>query len=269
MKKKNFLLIIGNGFDLELGLDTSYKSFVKSDIYDKYLKQLMEDPDLTKKESYNFYDLDFPMFEYFKEILKIQNWIDLEMEIGRLASRHIQKFNQYTRKFDNVLAISTDYMMRSFNALRECLNEYIVNLEIPGKKPNYAFELLKIIGSENRVNVQIVNFNYTNLNDITGIDVKVPVHHIHGNVAKGPGTNLILGVQDDIEVDKSYSYVIKSHSPFYRSSRIIDLLEEADEVIFFGHSLGKTDYPYFSEFFQSQCKRIPPEIRKKNTNIYI
>lgn len=264
MIKKNFLLIIGNGFDLELGLDTSYKSFVKSEVYDKYFKQLMKDPDLIQKKSYNLiYDLDFPMFGYFKEVLKIQNWIDLEMEIGRLASRHIQKLNPQTKKFDDVLAESTDYMMRSFNALRECLNEYIANLEIPSKKPNYASELLKIIGSEDRVNVQIVNFNYTNLNDITGIDVKVPVHHIHGNVTKGKGTNLILGVQDGIEVDKSYSYVIKSHSPYYHSSRIIDLLENADEVIFFGHSLGETDYPYFSEFFQSQCKRIPLDMRKK------
>ena len=74
---------------------------------------------------------------------------------------------------------------------------------------------------------------------------------------------MILGVQDDIEIDKSYSYIIKSHSPYYHSSRIIDLLEEADEVIFFGHSLGETDYPYFAEFFQSQCRRIEPDKRKK------
>ena len=36
MKKKNILLIIGNGFDLELGLKTSYKNFIESDIYDSY-----------------------------------------------------------------------------------------------------------------------------------------------------------------------------------------------------------------------------------------
>lgn len=264
MKKKNFLLVIGNGFDLELGLDTSYKSFVKSKIYDEYSERLMQDPEFKQKDSYDLlYDLDFPIFNYFTEILKIQNWIDLEMEIGRIASRKIKKISRKENKYYDVLAESTDFMMKSFNALRECLNEYIVNLEIPGKKPNYASELLRIIGSENRENVQIINFNYTNLNDITGIDVKVPVHHIHGNVTKDNETNLILGVQDDIEVDKSYSYVIKSHSPYYHSSRIIDLLENADEVIFFGHSLGETDYPYFSDFFQSQCKRTAPEQRKK------
>lgn len=185
------------------------------------------------------------------------------MEIGKLATRKTVELDPETENRIKVFMKSTEAMKRSFDVLRECLNEYIVNLSIPGKKPNYASSLLNILASEPRDNVQIVNFNYTNLKDITGIDVKVSVHHIHGCVTNGYGTKIILGVQDDIEIDKSYSYIIKSHSPYYRSSRIIDLLEEADEVIFFGHSLGETDYPYFAEFFQSQCRRIEPDKRKK------
>ena len=40
MKKKNFLLIIGNGFDMELGLKTGFRSFVESPIYEKYEKEI-------------------------------------------------------------------------------------------------------------------------------------------------------------------------------------------------------------------------------------
>ena len=42
MKKKNFLLIIGNGFDLDLGLRTKYKDFIDSNIYDEYTKRIQE-----------------------------------------------------------------------------------------------------------------------------------------------------------------------------------------------------------------------------------
>lgn len=262
MKKKNFLLIIGNGFDLDLGLRTKYKDFIDSNIYDEYTKRI--------QERYSFkmnYDIEsdegINIFSYFKSVLKIQNWIDLEMEIGNLATRKYFDIDPETGTPIRVLMKSSSAMMDSFNALRECLNKYISHVDIPWGRRSYASELLNIIASESRDNVQIVNFNYTNLKDYTGIDIKVPIHHIHGTITSGHETNIILGVQDDIEVDKSYSYVIKSHSPFYRSSRIIDLLEEADEVIFFGHSLGETDYPYFSEFFQSQCKRIPLDMRKK------
>ena len=51
--------------------------------------------------------------------------------------------------------------------------------------------------------------------------------------------------------------MIKSHSPYYTSHNIKSKLDQADEVIFFGHSLGSTDYPYFEDFFRKQCATKP------------
>lgn len=263
MKKKNILLIIGNGFDLELGLRTSYKNFIESDIYDYYSKRISESLGIQKTFDIR-YDIDINIFKYFKNILSIQNWIDLEMEIGKLAGRNMEILNRKTGHYEKYLAISSDFMMSSFNALRDCLNDYILNLGVPNNRPNnYALQLMSILGTNKYENVQIVTFNYTDLKETTRFDIQVPVYHIHGKVSKGSNANLILGIQDSVEVDKSFSYVIKSHSPYYHSSHIIDLLENADEVIFFGHSLGETDYPYFSDFFQMQCRKISPENRKK------
>lgn len=263
MKKKNILLIIGNGFDLELGLKTSYKNFIESDIYDYYSKGISES--LGTQKTFDIrYDVDINIFKYFKDILSIQNWIDLEMEIGKLAGRYMDFYNSETRRLDKRLAVSSNFMMSSFNALRDCLNDYILNLEIPDNSPNnYALQIMSILGTDKYDNVEIVTFNYTDLNETTGFNIKVPVYHIHGKVSKGSNANLILGIQDSVEVDKSFSYVIKSHSPYYHSSHIIDMLESADEVIFFGHSLGETDYPYFSDFFKMQCQKTAPEDRKK------
>lgn len=263
MKKKNILLIIGNGFDLELGLKTSYKNFIESDIYDSYSKKISES--LGTQKTFDIrYDVDINIFKYFKDILSIQNWIDLEVEIGKLAGRYMDLYNSETRCLDKRLAVSSNFMMSSFNSLRDCLNDYILNLEVPDNSPNnYALQIMSILGTNKYDNVEIVTFNYTDLNETTGLDIQVPVYHIHGKVSKGYTTNLILGIQDSVEVDKSFSYVIKSHSPYYHSSHIIDMLESADEVIFFGHSLGETDYPYFSDFFKMQCQKTAPEDRKK------
>lgn len=67
-------------------------------------------------------------------------------------------------------------------------------------------------------------------------------------------TSIILGFQDNIEIDDSYCFMIKSHSPYYTSHNIKSKLDQADEVIFFGHSLGSTDYPYFEDFFANNVQ---------------
>ena len=46
----------------------------------------------------------------------------------------------------------------------------------------------------------------------------------------------------------------KTFSPHYSSHEILFDLLDADEVIFFGHSLGQVDYHYFQRFFQQQCR---------------
>lgn len=259
---KNILLIIGNGFDIERGLKTSYKDFINSEIYDKYSQILSENP--AYNINYNIiYDVNIPIFQHFRTIAEIQNWIDLEVEIGKLASRTYKQIDFYSQEYIKTIE-SSDFMMYSFNLLRECLNNYILSLDYSKQNSNnYATELMKIIARNHQDNVQIITFNYTPLDHLSSFDVKVPVYHIHGKATENPNTNLILGVQDDIDIPKSYSYIIKSHSPNYHSYHIIDMLDSADDIIFFGHSLGETDYPYFADFFQSQCKRTTSDNRKK------
>lgn len=262
MGEKNILLIIGNGFDIERGLKTSYKDFIESDIYERYSQKLSENPAYNKNYNINL-DINIPIFEHFKSIVKIQNWIDLEVEIGKLANRTSEKVDTYSNIHRKRIE-SSDFMMDSFNLLRKCLNDYILGLDYSKEPPNnYATQLMDIVASNHQNNVQIITFNYTPMEKVADIDIKVPVHYIHGKATQSSNINLILGVQDDIDIPKSYTYIIKSHSPNYRSYHIIDMLDDADDIIFFGHSLGETDYQYFADFFQSQCKRTAPKSRKK------
>ena len=69
---KSIVLVLGNGFDLDLGLRTSYKDFWESDYCPKsypapLIKHLNEKwPDSLDKVKW--YDLENELLEYFKGI---------------------------------------------------------------------------------------------------------------------------------------------------------------------------------------------------------
>lgn len=66
--------------------------------------------------------------------------------------------------------------------------------------------------------------------------IVIPVSYMHGSLksrqTEKDDTSIILGFQDDIEIDDSYCFMIKSHSPYYTSHNLKSKLDQADEVIF-------------------------------------
>ena len=60
---KDTCIVIGNGFDINLGLPTSYKDFVKSSHFDDMIKRGNE------------------LAKYLKSKYELQNWIDIENEL--------------------------------------------------------------------------------------------------------------------------------------------------------------------------------------------
>jgi hypothetical protein len=98
----------------------------------------------------------------------------------------------------------------------------------------------------------IYTFNYTDLYDIaerTGINERFDYEPVHGCLSNN---SIILGVNDGANLRNGYSYLRKVFSEHYTSHSIRYDLQECDEVVFFGHSLGENDYPYFADFFESQ-----------------
>ena len=72
-KDYKLVLVIGNGFDLDLGLPTSYQDFLKSLDF-----KLLLDP-VNMKSSYGYYIEDSEnLFHYLNQKYQCQNWIDIE-----------------------------------------------------------------------------------------------------------------------------------------------------------------------------------------------
>ena len=88
---KNIVLFIGNGFDLDLGLQTSYSNFVNNDYFQKPFIHNQEIPNLflndADKTKMNLYT-ENKFAQYINLQNSIRDWIDLENEIIKYNTLH-------------------------------------------------------------------------------------------------------------------------------------------------------------------------------------
>jgi len=228
MKKKVF--IIGNGFDINLGWRTSYKDFVHSGY----------------SPIHPVGSGSCPMEEYLARKVEVERWYDLECILREYAAEGHESHRKADPKDESF-----------FNQLRESLTEYITQEEQKEINANSsAAQVLKAIVANGYFS-SIYTFNYTNL---CRIAEKVGIHSpqfdfkfVHGTVYRN---TIILGVDGHSDLREGYAYLRKGNSEHYRSNHIRYDLQECEEVVFFGHSLGDMDYPYFSDFFNTQSHCI-------------
>jgi hypothetical protein len=215
------IIIIGNGFDLSLGLKTSYKDFIQSDYFISLL--------------YNHNSLALHLYE--KQ--EINNWVDIEKEL-----------TEYSKKIqDDKSKVKND-----FKELKNALMDYLKEAQEKEINQNSkAFEMMKNEISDADI---IYNFNYTNsvfrvaeILEISNIESKHSF--VHGSIEN---KNIIFGVEDRADINDNHIFLKKSAHHNFTESNIIKILHNNDEkidLVIFGHSLGITDSSYFSNYFSS------------------
>lgn len=230
------ILILGNGFDLDLGLKTKYSDFTGSDEWRKYS---------SEKST---------LFKYLNAKKEVERWFDLESELFNYANPQVQKSR--TIKEDKLY----------FDQLHEGLKNYLRNQQDKDINiKSYAAELLKAI-VHNDLFHNIYSFNYTDINIFAkqiGITLNSKCTYIHGSLAEN---SIILGVNDK-RLIPNYDFLHKTMSPYYRSHNLFEDLYAANEVIFFGLSFGEIDFTYFEDFFKSQSSGDNVGRKKKNITI--
>lgn len=228
----NKVFIIGNGFDLDLGLNTRYSDFAKSD-----------------KWPFTTTHLPNSLAGYLKKKANVEKWFDLEKELLLYSQNRIgaeRALARYKTQAEND--------KRMFDDLNQSLTAYLKREERTElKKDSVAAKvLLSIIESD--LFSSIYSFNYTDLHNIAaqlGSNKKFEYEHVHGCLKEN---SIILGVEEGTDLLPGYQYLYKTFNPHYESHYIQYDMLEADEVVFFGHSLGHNDYHYFQMFFQEQCR---------------
>ena len=241
-------LIIGNGFDLDAGLKTSYNDFVRSEFW-------------PFNKSTEVYGQD-TLASFLRRKSKLNTWFDVEetlydySRVG-LGQATIQGVNIDIKDkfdFDKLKSSLTSYLSNQENT-------FVANPDSMGIAVLYA-----LVTSKN--DLKIYSFNYTNLQNIIRryeITEQVNCEYIHGSVAN---KDIILGIGDKIESNSHYFYLSKIAAPNYSSHNIILDMLESDEVIFFGHSFGSNDFPYFEPFFQNQLSLNKETKKRKRIAIF-
>ena len=214
------ILIIGNGFDLNLGLKTSYKDFIQSD----YFKALVEN-----KNS---------MAEYFNEKNELNNWVDIEKEITEYS--HIVR--------NEIINFKEDFL-----EIKIALIRYLKKAQ--EKNINQNSNAFKIFKKEIHNIDRIYNFNYTDsifkISEILNIKNIEKKHcHIHGSINED---NIIFGVEDNAGIKDEHIFFRKAYSKDYGKYNIKNEFNKENEIIIFGHSLGITDSSYFKNYINKRA----------------
>ena len=252
-KRHKVLFILGNGFDLSLGLPTSYNSFVESDLFKKRVN-IKHYPnanvDLHDRNIHNYLTLQ----------KNVKNWIDVEMELMKYATHQRVEYHNDRGGLTSMNNVSDGTIKTFYNLLCLDLQTHIKSIDLSKiDRKSLSLLLLKQVSSHKKN--QIVTFNYTDLEQLLGNKPKCGVEYIHGNTM----TKILLGFQRFDNMAEGYEYMIKSENPDYKSCHLSDKMLEADEIIIFGHSMGITDHFYFQKFFDTQ---IGTDAKHKQLTIF-
>ena len=286
---KRIVLILGNGFDLDLGLKTSYKDFWESEFCPKdypapIIKHLNERWD-DALEAVRWYDLENELMNYYRKVSLPGSKVDV---ITREEEQFVREVNpaylsygidnKYISAANSLLQkgflvenprISPRYLMpyredmlrstvwrdrRALDLIKERLYKYLKSIEKP--IPEYlsvAFHLLLSISKcvEAGNTVSIYTFNYTRV-QMRGQNLRdVPVNYMHGSCEDG---KIIVGTRDGTPMEPEYDFLQKVMDDSFNPPDIVSALNKTDEVIIFGHSLGENDRQYFEQFFSQQAR---------------
>jgi len=228
------VLIIGNGFDINLGLKTHYNDFMES----KFFQSLIDDKN----------DLAY----HLQREKNLKNWIDIENELKR--------YSRITHSESKVFS-------EEFKKLSKQLRKYLLQVDLHNLKDNSnAFKLLEALS---RKKVLILNFNYTqSIDTVLKTNYRIinsnSFHKIqvHGSIYKD---NIIIGVEDSAKTE--HIFLKKSVNDGFSVVDFRHTLLNTRNIIFFGHALGETDHSYFNDFFY-KAAMFTKSSKKRNIVIF-
>lgn len=256
--------LIGNGFDIGLGLKTQYADFVTA-----YLKQPSKTDVIVQLKKAINQNADF--------------WGDAELAFGKL------KFSDFGKdSYSVVKECLTDFS----DALSEYLQNEERRFQIPEEELKVVFftllcsyyqrlgeypkrNELKRLKQFNRLKINVINFNYTEtidkmlppsgtmtLPEWGKVDVQInEVCHVHGALSAGTsrsfGVNMSSQIEDTKLIPEARMLLVKPEidrmARWGLEPMAKEMIDESDTVVLFGLSLGTTDqlwWNYLLDYIQ-------------------
>lgn len=238
-------IIIGNGFDLDLGLPSKYSDFIKS----KEWKEIEDVPLGYVGDKH--YISNSLICHLRKAANDKENWFDIEEEIHKFVLEHQDCTDRDSQN-----------IQREFGWLKKALVDYLKRISIglnnKADENKLAYRLLFDLQRCPK-SINEICFNYTNPH----LFLKVPTYYkncyftyVHGNLEKD---DIVLGcdIQEHEEVNRSLSFMNK-YNQLNKANHVAINILEAKEIVFFGHSVNEMDFGYFKEFFKAASAAPKP-----------
>ena len=292
---KNTVLLIGNGFDLAHGMETSYDSFIQNFIQ-SYIDAITGDNlrsegfiNVNKYKLNNdlISKLDVGLFrnllnttgsgiqcsnEFIKQIINksITNWSGIEGEYYALIRDEADTIFK-NGKISNI-SNKVDRINDGFQYIKERLISYLKDIE--GGYTPHAYhmpfrDLMNRYANEH-LNVLCVNFNYTQTYKVYGVHNEWQIEQVHGTLENTEENPVIFGYGDTN--DSFYNKIEElDDNRFLRFSKMRDYtingafnrisawLDEHDNinVKIIGMSCGTTDRVLLNNILEHpNCKFI-------------
>lgn len=240
-KTNKKILVLGNGFDLDLGLKTRFSDFAKSEYW----------PFKTNAGKNT-------LSSFLNKRKYLEEWFDLENCLALFATSP-----QYAS------LIKEDEVKKEFLLLTDSFMDYLENEESEGSvnEKSVAAQVLRCV-LLNGLYENVYTFNFTNLKYISErlkLSLRRPVVHVHGSVAE---RSAIIGFNESENASPQLRFMYKTFNRNYRSNSLRHDLSDSQEIVIFGHSLGKIDYSYFDNMFLSLVKDSKDRINKRKVTIF-
>lgn len=277
------LYIIGNGFDLNLGLKTSYNDFYQyyknvesANVNIKKLK------DNISKTYESWSDLEMALGNYTEHLDKIEELDEILIDIGEELSKYLnieeQKLEDFdfdnSKFFDNLSFPEKQFLPADKEKLIEMKRKWanhhwVLNIFTL----NYTSIIEKICGDSQK---NILLANHSNTATIKLGEIK----HVHGFL----NNDMVIGVNDILQI-KNESFrdkrdvlesIVKTECNSANRNNIdkqfTAKIKAANLICIFGSSIGDTDNKWWEligERLKSDCHliifskgaEIPPRIR--------
>ena len=282
----NITFLIGNGFDLNLNLNTRYSDFYKyyieNDPQDIISKSIRKDYEMWS-------DLEIGLGEFLKNIdeSQIDEFLDSKSTLETMLSKYLSIESQRITINDKK-TLGEEFRQKVLNFFSD-FNAI--------EKDQYN----RVIAStKEKIYYNFITFNYTNVLDnivfasqencktfgnhasggIGYNDVIVLPHHIHGNLSE----DLILGLDNANQIlneklktnSKLTNYIIKPNVNTALGEKKIEkakeIIDTSKYICLFGLSIGDTDgmwWKYIIEWLKRDDNNRLVLFINKNTNVQL
>lgn len=241
-------IILGNGFDLDIGFPTAYKHYIASSEFKSNLWGVIP-------QKYGMNSHPSNLFKYIQiKAVEEHRWTDIERILSDYASKGEIIISTKSGQMP-VRNVSTQEIGNYYEHLKDSLKRYIAGIKFQEltNRSSLAYNLLKAISGNGDPDLSVLSYNYTlpaRIFPELNLDGKIT--NVHGSIE----SEIILGFNDSGAYDSSYSYMVKSKEFGIQIENVRSKIRGSDELLIYGHSLGESDRDYFKDTLPCYQNRV-------------